>query len=667
MSFLQLRIKGRLYAGFAALVLFGVGLAAFAVWQLTAVSRQVNKMTALSDSTVRVLRVSSDLQAMRRATLRYVFDHDQGSAQEAEQRSQSSIELLQAAAATTLSEERRRTYQALVEAVKSLRDKRAELIAAVDKTAAAKAILFPVGDKLAADVNKVVETARGTAAAANAVDVERDVLLVRIANWRFLATRDAAGVATFKTSIGRAQKSIAALESGELTPALRAALDSAKANLGDYAKAFDAAAPSLLASDTAFYKSVTPAIVDAIAKLDTAMESLTRELKATHDETNGAISSTITLQEIIAGLALLVGGFLAFMIARGIIRPLSGLTGGMRELASGNFDVVLPGLGRRDEIGDMAGAVEEFKLKAAEKARREAEAKAEQDQIAARQRRAAMLELADTFEAAVGEIVDTVSSASTELEASASSLSKTAETAQQLSASAAAASEEASTNVQAVASATEELSSSVREIGRQVEESNKIAGEAVRQAGATDARMTELSKSAERIGDVLQLITTIAEQTNLLALNATIEAARAGEAGKGFAVVAQEVKQLAAQTAKATGEIGQQIAGMQTSTEGSVAAIKEISGTIARISSIASTIAAAVEEQGAATQEISRNVQQAAVGATQVAANVTDVNRGAGETGAASAQVLSSARTLSKESNRLKLEVGKFLATVRAA
>jgi len=166
---------------------------------------------------------------------------------------------------------------------------------------------------------------------------------------------------------------------------------------------------------------------------------------------------------------------------------------------------------------------------------------------------------------------------------------------------------------------------------------------------------------------VLQLITTIAEQTNLLALNATIEAARAGESGRGFAVVAQEVKQLAAQTAKATGEIGQQISGMQSSTAGSVSAIKEIGGTIGRISSIAAAIAAAVEEQGAATQEISRNIQQAAAGATQVASNVTDVNRGAVETGAASAQVLSSAQTLSKESNRLKLEVGKFLASVRAA
>jgi methyl-accepting chemotaxis protein len=260
-----------------------------------------------------------------------------------------------------------------------------------------------------------------------------------------------------------------------------------------------------------------------------------------------------------------------------------------------------------------------------------------------------------------------VSSASTELEASAESLTKTAERAQHVTTTVAAASEEASTNVQSVASATEELSSSVNEISRQVQESARMANEAVDQARKTNDRVGELSKAAARIGDVVELINTIAGQTNLLALNATIEAARAGEAGRGFAVVASEVKALAEQTAKATGEIGQQITGIQAATQDSVTAIKEISGTIEKLSEISSTIAAAVEEQGAATQEISRNVQQAALGTEQVSSNITDVQRGAGETGSASSQVFSAAQSLSRDSNRLKLEVGKFLNTVRAA
>jgi len=230
-----------------------------------------------------------------------------------------------------------------------------------------------------------------------------------------------------------------------------------------------------------------------------------------------------------------------------------------------------------------------------------------------------------------------------------------------------AASEQASANVEAVAGATEEMSSSVNEISRQVHESSRIASEAVHQAAKTDSRIAQLTQAATRIGDVVALITAIAEQTNLLALNATIEAARAGDAGRGFAVVASEVKQLASQTAKATEEIGTQVAGMQAATNESVAAIKEIGGTIGRISEIALAIAGAVEEQDSVTKDIARNVQQAAAGTSQVVSHIGEVNRGASETGSASANLLTSAQSLSGESHRLKSEVEKFLSTVRAA
>ena len=351
----------------------------------------------------------------------------------------------------------------------------------------------------------------------------------------------------------------------------------------------------------------------------------------------------------------------------GIARPMTRLNAALGLMAAGNLDIVIPGASRGDEIGDLAKTVTVIRENAEHKARDEAEAKVDQEQAAARRRKADMVKLADDFENAVGEIVETVSASSTELEASASTLTATAVRSQELTTAVAAASEEASTNVQSVASATEEMASSVNEISRQVQDSARIAGEAVEQARKTNDRVSELSKAAGRIGDVVELINTIAEQTNLLALNATIEAARAGEAGRGFAVVASEVKALAEQTAKATGEIGQQITGIQAATQESVNAIKEISGTIEKLSEISSTIAAAVEEQGAATQEISRNVQQAAQGTQQVSSNITDVQRGASETGSASSQVLSAAQSLSGDSNRLKLEVGKFLDSVRAA
>lgn len=367
-----------------------------------------------------------------------------------------------------------------------------------------------------------------------------------------------------------------------------------------------------------------------------------------------------------AGLALLIGLASAGFVLVRMTSPLQRLNGTMRVIADGKLETDVVYTTRNDEIGDMAKALLVFKENGLRMRRMEEEQKAS-EQAEARRRKQEMSKLADEFEHAVGEIVDAVASASTELEASANTLTHSATRAQEVTTTVAAASEQASANVQSVASATEELSTSVNEIGRQVQESARMAGEAVGQARNTMNQVGELSRASTRIGDVVELINTIAGQTNLLALNATIEAARAGDAGRGFAVVDSEVKALAEQTARATGEIGQQITSIQAATQESVTAIKNISGTIERLSEISSTIAAAVEEQGAATQEIARNVQQASQGTQQVSSNIVDVQRGATETGGASSQVLSSAQSLSADSNRLKAQVQRFLSTVRAA
>jgi methyl-accepting chemotaxis protein len=514
----------------------------------------------------------------------------------------------------------------------------------------------------------------------------------RMAATRTLPVEARTTVAGLRGQADAAWKIVASLTSRPGVPAaVVAAAAKARANYFDtYAKtrariekAASEGQPSPL-SNLEIIAASNSALEDFVAVCTTALG----EIIAHTDRQTAAARVRVAFNA--AGLALAFAiGAIGFLFAwRRIARPIGTMSRTLLEIADGAIDRDIPYRDRGDEIGAMAGAAatlrdglvrmremeaeqKELEARAAAERRageeRAAAEKAAADARVAAERKTAMQSLAGEFEAAVGGIIGVVTTTSAQLETAAGTLSKTAELTQQLSGTVASASEEASTNVQAVASSTEEMTASVNEISRQVQESSRIALEAVAQAEKTDARIAELSQAAGRIGDVVKLITAVAEQTNLLALNATIEAARAGEAGRGFAVVASEVKALAGQTAKATEEISAQIAGMQTATRESVAAIKEIGGTIGRISEIAGTIAAAVEQQGAATGEIARNVQEAARGTTAVAGHIVDVNRGASETGAASTQVLSSAQSLSRESSRLKSEVDKFLATVRAA
>jgi len=370
----------------------------------------------------------------------------------------------------------------------------------------------------------------------------------------------------------------------------------------------------------------------------------------------------------IGGLAvalLLASGLAGLVIVRGITRPIGAMTKAMGQLAQGNLSAEVPAHDYKDEIGAMTRALVVFKQNAIDKQRAEEHA-ADAKRQAETERRGEVRRLAGEFEGSVGTVVTKVSDASASMEGTAQGMTDLAGQLRVQASAVAAASEEASANVQTIAAAIDELSGSVSEIGRQVTDAASVAHHAVDEAAQADNIVRGLAGAVGQIDAVIKLIEDIAGQTNLLALNATIEAARAGDSGKGFAVVANEVKTLANQTARATGDIAQQIGSIQSETAKAVEAIKGVSGTIGRIDEISSAIASAVEEQSAATQEIARNVEQAAHGTQEVSANIAGVTHAANQTTAAAGAVLDAARLTSSEASTLKEKVGGFVATMLA-
>jgi methyl-accepting chemotaxis protein len=667
-SFNSLRIKPRIFTSFGALVVLGVAVAGFGVWQLASVGGQVGKMVNVSENAARNLEVAKLIEQERRTVLRYRTTPSDDLVSQEKAAEKASAELLATAAKVTLSDDRKRMYGEVAGSVAEFGKNFDRLVELTKKMQADRAKLFTGGDELTAATVKLVEAVRASSEGATitrARDIETAVLLVRVANWRFLATSDPKGPATFTTNIDKAHAAIAEFEKAAGDAKLTAALAPVKAALDGYATAFANLSAGMLETDKLFETEMRPRLLAGDKVNDQAKASLQADLQSAKTTTDGLITSTTLTQEGMVAVLLVLGVILALVVGRSIANPVVEMTGAMRKLAAGDKSTEIPARDARDEIGEMAKAVDVFKENMIVADRLATEQRAEQERK--EQRQVVVDKSIGSFDNSVRGLLDMLASASTELQSTAQSMSATAEETSRQSTAVAAASEQASANVQTIAAATEQLSASVTEIAGQVTKSSSIAAKAVADADRSNATIATLDQAAQRIGDVVKLITDIASQTNLLALNATIEAARAGDAGKGFAVVASEVKSLAGQTAKATDEISAQIDAIQQATRQAVEAIRGVGTTIGQMNEISTAIAAAMEEQGTTTQEITRNAQQAARGTQDVSSSIVNVTQAAGETGAASSQVLGSASELGRQAETLRAQVANFLGEIRTA
>jgi len=664
----SLKIKAKIIVGFACVLVILAIVSVMAIWNFSSTREQVETYSQRVKVVAIARQLDRDALDLRRFAREYALTGKSEDAKKALEIADSMRSQLRFAVDFIKNPERQQRtrdmsdrFEAYMGNFQTLYKQREEVLDLINK------VMDPSGGQF----YQLVSGLRDDAARSGdsrvsqaAVPVLEHGLLARLYANQMIGRRDPAFAPKAKHEFELLGTALKALDNAAGTGPLAAKNDEIAALVPKYEQAFDRIA-ELSASNQDIVEHVNADIATQFSADATFIrDSGVEEEQRIEAQTKSMIDSSRDMTSLFAIVGLVLGASLSWLLGSAIARPVVGMTDAMRHLSEGDTAVTIPAQHNRDEIGEMAKAMNIFKdnLIATERMRSEQE---EQKKRAAEDRKLALRKMADTFEAQVGGVVQAVTAAAVQLQASSKQMAATAQETSAQATTVAAAAEEASSNVETVATATEELSASINEIAGQVERSQAVSVRANEEAVHTTELIQKLSENVGSIGEIVALINDIASQTNLLALNATIEAARAGDAGKGFAVVASEVKNLANQTGKATDEIANKIAAVQSGTSDAVAAIVSISKVITEVSEISSTVASAVQEQTAATGEIARNVDQAAAGTQEVSRNIDQVETAARETGNAAEQINESATELSHQAERLKMEVSRFLDQVR--
>jgi len=667
-SIADLKIGVKISAGFALVLALLVVVAGFAVWRFGDIQTRFDRFAELSDDAILATVLDQKTTAAAVAARDFVLANtDQN--RRAFYRLIGEVESLIAEARAAMQDSAR---AALMDEIEALNASYKKQFDEVDRLMAEGDRLIHdhlevIGPRLQDAMTEIADGAReeeGLRVMIAADRVREKLLLAMFHMAKFLDSNRVEDVEQVSEALAAADKLLMPLSITLQNPDRLALLSEVQRSM----PAYQEGAQDLI--ETINRRTRAVAKMDEMraalaGKVEAIRQSVSADTKVIEGDVAQTIGSAQILALVVSAAALGAGALLSILLARGIAGPVRLMTSAMGRLAAGDTAVEVPAQGRKDEIGAMAAAVQVFKDNAIERQRLEAQQ--EQERKAKEARAEAVARAIERFDAEISEVLHVVTSAATELEATAQSLSSTSEETSRQATGAASASEQTSANVQTVAAATEEMSSSIQEVARQMEEARRVADAASSEAEIAQDHVRGLKDAGEKIGEVVELISAIAAQTNLLALNATIEAARAGEAGKGFAVVAGEVKSLASQTAKATEEIGGQVAAMQGTIDGAVQAINRIAEVIFKLNEMAAAVASAVEEQTATTSEISRNAVEAARGTGEVSSSIAGVTQAAETSAAGAAQVLSASRSLSEQAARLKQYVDSFVDGVRAA